>query len=357
MSVSAAAPVSRLFILKLHDALWTRGLESTLRKWQPAGVIVPARQGRSERVLADLFRRVDRTLDAPPFLGLAGEPSQQDPLRKVFPIAADFPGPQEVVRRGVKAAGILGALRGLLLRRLGATVDLWLSLDLAPEGAANIRGTCNFGSDPREVAKLARAYLRGLRAQGILACAGDFPGLASAQTQPGMKMLVSSKPMAELWRADLVPFRELLPHLPLVAISHAAYKAYDFDVPRPAMLSSEVVSGLLRVKLEYRGIALANLPALAGTESPTDFGSAAAKAFEAGCDVFILPLAHEVLEQAVRVIAASIEAERVAGDRITESLRRIRAAKRKIPQPRRGLAPEGKQLAAEARKLLKGIAD
>ena len=39
--------------------------------------------------------------------------------------------------------------------------------------------------------------------------------------------------MSTLWAFDLIPYRELLPYLPMVLMSTAVYKAYDFN--RPAL--------------------------------------------------------------------------------------------------------------------------
>jgi len=73
--------------------------------------------------------------------------------------------------------------------------------------------------------------------------------------------------MAQLWRQDLVPYRELIGELPFAMLSHGVYKAYDLDVRRPAAASSGVVEGRLRVKLGYGGLAIADFrrPGSAGS--------------------------------------------------------------------------------------------
>ena len=63
-------------------------------------------------------------------------------------------------------------------------------------------------------------------------------------------MRVDGKTMAQ----DLLPFRVNLSNLPLVLLSNSAYKAYDFDVPRSAVLSCKLSEGLLRAKLGFSGV-------------------------------------------------------------------------------------------------------
>jgi len=142
--------------------------------------------------------------------------------------------------------------------------------------------------------------------------------------------------MAELWREDLVPYRALLPRLPLVLISTAAYKAYDFDLLQSAGLSPEVVEGLLRVKLGYHGVAIAcglETEAVRGTLALEE---AAVQALRAECDMLLLeePAAAERVQAA---LSAARECGRLPSPRIEQALERIRLAKKGLKPPRGSL--------------------
>jgi beta-N-acetylhexosaminidase len=138
--------------------------------------------------------------------------------------------------------------------------------------------------------------------------------------------------MAQLWREDLLPFRQLLPQLPMVLISSAAYKAYDFDAPRPACRSSQVLEGLLRVKLDYRGLALAYGFESEDSHGSLDIGEAAIQSLNAGCDMLILNQGRpfDVVRQALE---AGLEAGRLLPQRVGQSLRRVRAIKGRLTPP------------------------
>jgi beta-N-acetylhexosaminidase len=133
--------------------------------------------------------------------------------------------------------------------------------------------------------------------------------------------------MAELWREDLVPYRALLPRLPLVLVSAAAYKAYDFDLPQSAGLSPKIVEGLLRVKLGYDGMAIAyglETEAVRGTLSLEE---AAVEAVGAGCDMLVV----EEPQAAERVHAAwcaALHSGKLPGPRVEQALKRIQHVKR-----------------------------
>ena len=59
-------------------------------------------------------------------------------------------------------------------------------------------------------------FLEGLERHEVRACGKHFPGLAAREPPSPAELALVSKPMAELWREDLVPYRALLPRLPLV---------------------------------------------------------------------------------------------------------------------------------------------
>jgi beta-N-acetylhexosaminidase len=138
--------------------------------------------------------------------------------------------------------------------------------------------------------------------------------------------------MAQLWREDLVPYRALLPRLPLVLVSTAAYKAYDFDLLQSAGLSAKVVEGLLRVKLGYKGVAIACGLEAAAVRGTLTLEDAAVHALRAGCDMLLL----EKAEAAARVqgtLSAGRESGKLPRPRVEQALKRIQLAKQGLKPP------------------------
>ena len=137
--------------------------------------------------------------------------------------------------------------------------------------------------------------------------------------------------MATLWREDLVPYRTLGAKPGMIQVTHAVHKAYDYEFPRPAALSPAVVEGLLRVKLGYPGVALANLTAAARAAS-IGFGEAAVRAMAAGCDLLLVPCEEKHLLVVREALQRAIEGGILGRDRIDEALVRIKKAKTGLPK-------------------------
>jgi beta-N-acetylhexosaminidase len=183
------------------------------------------------------------------------------------------------------------------------------------------------------VAKCGAAFLDGLERHEVRACGKHFPGFPIAQSSNAMEPLVVSKSMAQLWRGDLVPYRALLPRLPVVLVSTAAYKAYDFDLLQSAALSPKVVEGLLRVKLGYRGLAIAYGLETEAVRGTLALEEAAVHALRAGCDMLLLEKA-EAAERVHGAFRAARESGKLPSDRVKQALKRILLAKKGLKPPR-----------------------
>jgi len=322
MSVSDASALGQLLILGLRDDRWSSSLERTLRAVQPDGVLFSPGRFRTPGQTAELLGKTARELSVTPFLALTEEGGSVNPLKAFLP---PLPAPRVLACRGPAAVQRSGELIGNALRLLGFNLNFAPRLDLSNPDVEPALDPQTFGTDPKHVATCGKAFIEGLRTHKILACAKHFPGHSVPEYNENGLPLVG-KPMAELWREDLLPFRELLPHLPMILMSNAAYKAYDFDHPRPASLSRQVITGLLRVKLAYRGLTLAYDLVATAARGGLDFGEAVIATANAGCDLMLVDQ-----EESIETGRRSLE----------ESISRIRAGQKGLRRPSGKLSARG----------------
>jgi beta-glucosidase-like glycosyl hydrolase len=313
---------------------------------------------RSAEDCAGLLARITATLGFLPFLVVEEDGRRESLLRYLL---SPLPSPRAAAQVGEPVVGRLGDLVGAGMKLLGFNTNLAPILDLLTPFSEAVLGSRASGGDAQEVARCARAFVRGLAIHRVLACGKHFPGLGGGRLSAGFSLPVVDKTMAQLWRQDLVPYRELVGELPFVMLSHGVYKAYDLDVPRPAAASSGVVEGLLRVKLGYGGLAIADFrrPLSAGGppddgasggslvasaksqhagKTPTggdglgaDLGDAAAQALIAGCDILLT-----TAEGAGKVLAGlrrALDLGRLSMRRVDQSLERVARVRRRLAPP------------------------
>jgi beta-N-acetylhexosaminidase len=337
MSVSDAGSLGQLLIIGWHDHRWSSRLERTLLAIQPGGVLLSPEAIRSPGQTAELLHRIARTLSSPPFLAIAVEGGSVNPLKALSP---PLPAPRILARRGSSAVRRSGDLIGAALKLLGFNLNFAPRLDLSNPDVGPALDMQTFGTDPVYVAGCGKAFLDSLRKHKILACGKHFPGCGTPKYDKN-GLPVVDKPMADLWREDLVPFRELRPRLPFVKLSNVSYKAYDFDVHQPAAMSAKIVHDLLRFKMEYRGLAVADLLGLFDEISPGHLRQQGLRlnlnvlltSFKAGCDLQIVNWGPKIAEVVLLGIQKALDDDSLTQERVKEALQRIGAAKRRLKRP------------------------
>ena len=336
--------LGQLLFLKLNELRWNSSLEHTLPRLCPGGVLVDAPLPNAAENVLEFLSKAAGAVPTVPFLALREEGGLMDPLQAFLP---PLPSPGAAAGKGPAAVHRLGELVGGALKLLGFNTDFAPLLDLASPSLNPRRGMPRhstgtpwraptemraFGADPQQVAECGEAFLEGLEARGMLACGKHFPGLGGARAAGATELPLVTKSMAELWREDLIPYRALLPRLPLVLISSAAYKAYDFDMLQSAGLSSKVVEGLLRVKLGYEGVAIAYGLETQAVRGTLTLEEAAVQAVGAGCDMLLLEEA-EAAERVRAALRAALQSGKLLNPRVEQALERIELVKRGLPPP------------------------
>ncbi len=277
--------IGRLLMIGLEQSAWDERLAELLREVQPGGVIFYGHNAAGGvEGFQELVGRVRETLGPRAFLAADLEGGTVDPLRELvghFPAthSATQAHDDPLVRR-------FGALAGEALHALGLNTNFAPVLDLA----SPVLGTRAASAAPSEVLRFARNFLEGLSRHGVLGCGKHFPGLGGAMADTHTELAVVEKDSNKLWEEDLLPFRELSSELPLVMVAHAFYPALEPEgtAPRPASLSPDIVTGLLRNKLGFHGLIVSDDLEMGGALAGRSIGEAAIAAVEAGCQILLV---------------------------------------------------------------------
>ncbi len=220
-------------------------------------------------------------------------------------------------------AGRLAAGEG---RALGVHVDFYPVVDVNNNPMNPIINIRSFGEDPAFVGRMATAYLKGIRAAGMLATAKHFPGHGDTATDTHLDLAVIEHPRSHLDSVELVPFRAAIAAgVDAVMSSHIRLPALDPTEGLPATLSRPILTGLLRQDMGFDGLVFTDSMSMRAVSRRFTNEKAAAMAVAAGADVVLDPPDPEAAIRGIREAVEGGEIPRAQVDRSVERLLRAKA--------------------------------
>jgi beta-N-acetylhexosaminidase len=304
----------------------TAPLSSLLKRLQPAGVILFARNIKSAQQTWRLLRECQKCVARPLFTCVDLEGGTVDRFRDVLgptPSVADVFAADDA-----KLARKHGQIVGENCRALGFNVDFAPVLDLGFEVSRSVMASRTASADPQETVAYAKEFLAGLKAARVLGCGKHFPGLGEGNLDSHHALPVIEKATKKMWAEDLLPYRLMARQLPMVMIAHAAYPQVTGD-RIPASLSKMWIGDILKKRIGYRGLVVSDDLEMGGVLAAAPVGEAAVESIRAGGDVCLVCHHEEFVLQAHEGLAKAAERDRRFAQRVAESARRVGAFKKK----------------------------
>lgn len=186
----------------------------------------------------------------------------------------------------------------------------------------------SFGENPSDVASYVFEFIRGVESNGALATAKHFPGHGNVTVDSHLALATVPGSRAKLENSELVPFRTAIDAgVSSIMPGHLAVPAFEPDCALPATLSRNILTGLLRDRMKFRGLIITDAMEMGGITSHYPPGEAAVRTIEAGADVLLMP---PVPDAALAALDDAVQSGRIPVERIDASVRRILAAKARL---------------------------
>jgi beta-N-acetylhexosaminidase len=214
-------------------------------------------------------------------------------------------------------AGKLTAVEG---RALGIHIAYAPVLDVNNNAANPVINTRSYGEDPRLVARLGSAFIRGMQANGMIATGKHFPGHGDTGINSHLALPVVTVSRSRLDSVELIPFKAAVNSgVGAIMSFHGAMPALDSSGV-PGTLSAKVMTGLLRNEMQFKGIIISDAMDMRGVLDQYGAVEAVKRAVAAGVDVLIQPLN---VPQTIDAVVAGVKEGRYTEARLDESVRRI----------------------------------
>jgi len=227
-----------------------------------------------------------------------------------------------------------GSITAEEARAIGIQWNWFPVADVNSNPANPIINTRSFSEDPVQVGQLVAAYIEGARSEGMLTTAKHFPGHGDTDTDSHLTLARVNASMDRLDQVELVPFRAAIAAgVDSVMLAHITAPALESDPDKPASISYNVVTGLLKQKLGFKGLVITDALDMGAltrvfSGSPSQVsGSEAVAAIEAGNDMVIIP---GDLGGAYAGLLEAVKQGRITPQRVDASVLKILRAKASV---------------------------
>lgn len=288
------------------------------------------------RALTSLLQATAAESGQPPLLIAADQEGGQ---LMAIGAATPFPGNMALgAARSPLLAYKVGRALGLELNAVGVNVDFAPVCDVNNNPSNPVIGTRSFGEDPRLVARLAAAFIRGLQSSGVAATAKHFPGHGDTSTDSHRGAPLLRHAAKRIRSVELVPFQAAIQaKARLVMTAHIVLPALNGGSrDLPATLAPRVLRGVLRKQMSFDGVIVSDAMDMHALEQGPGYIAETMAAVAAGNDLLLFnhdlarvgPATDNVVQAARRGLLSAAE--------IQASARRVLSLKnwsRRTPQP------------------------
>jgi beta-N-acetylhexosaminidase len=320
-----SSPIGQLILTGVPGYELDQETAALFRRVQPGGFILFGRNIQSAPQLRKLIDDLRDVSEVEPIITIDQEGGRVSRLRL---IGNEPPNAQQLRDRGdVSLVRRHGDITGRLLRLFGFNLDLCPVLDISFDDEADnsLRGRC-YGKTVEQVVGLAGAFNDGMRGQGILSCGKHFPGYSAATVDAHHDLPKIERSRTELDAEELAVFRRFVGTVDSMMICHGWYPAFN-GAKRPASLSREIVTGLLRGEFGYEGLIMTDDLDMGAILNEYGLDDTIRLAIEAGNDWVMI--CHRVAEIAnVHSVLGALPAAQ-----IDRALASVAATKTKLTPP------------------------
>lgn len=270
-----------------------------------------------------------------------------------------------------KYAYEMGRVSGVEASAIGCNWSFAPIVDIDRNWRNPIISSRSFGQDPDKVLTLSLAYMKGIQESGILPAAKHFPGDGIDERDQHLSFSINSLSTEEWDKTFGKVYSGLIDAgLPSIMAGHIHMPAYSkyFDPELkdedflPATLSKELITDLLRCKLNFNGLVVTDASHMIGLTGAMKRSELLPTSIAAGCDLFLF---FNDPDEDFGYMLDGYKNGIITDERLHDALRRILGLKTKLgfhQTPKEKILPPKevamKQIGLpENKKLFREVAD
>jgi beta-N-acetylhexosaminidase len=333
MAITLEQAVGQMFLLSFHGSkVPPPEFLELLHHGRVGGVVLFRHKNMGSiaelRRLTSVLQTAARQAGQPPLLIAADQEGGQ-----LMAMGQGTPFPGNMALGAVRSEDLayrVGRALGNELSAVGINVDFAPVCDVNSNPRNPVIGIRSFGEDPKLVASLSTAMVRGIQRSGVAATAKHFPGHGNSSSDSHRGTPVLRQPATRLHSVELVPFRAAVKAgVRLVMTAHIAVPALNGGHGElPATLSRHILRGLLRTRMHFKGLTVSDALDMRALDQDAGYLAEVLAAVAAGNDLLLFNHDLARVEPAYRNVLQATRRALLPKQEIYASARRILSLKK-----------------------------
>ena len=253
------------------------------------GLIFFTRNYHSPEQIADLSQQIRQAAKRPLLIAVDHEGGRVQRFRDGFSLIPAMGKLWEMSEHNLSLAKELAkqsaVLMALEVQAVGIDISFAPVLDI--NNISDVIGDRSFHQQPDFVTDLAEAFIDGLHQVGMKATGKHFPGHGSVKADSHIDLPVDTRPKADIFQQDLLPFKQLIARGKVDALMPAHVIFPDVD-SQAVGFSRYWLQDILRENLGFKGVIFSDDLSMQGAASAGGYVERAEAAQDAGCDMLLL---------------------------------------------------------------------
>lgn len=304
----------------------SQGFTAMIQSYAMGGVILFAENAGTVSQTASLISDMQKESAIPLFIAVDEEGGRISRVASNDAMGGTvFPPMAHVGATGdTDLAYAVGQVIGEELSAMGFNMDMAPVADVNTNPQNQVIGDRAFSSDPQTAAGMVAAFTEGLQSTGVAAVLKHFPGHGDTSADTHKGTVSVSHDIERLRSVELVPFAAGIDAGAIGVMSAHIQAPNVTGNDKPATLSPELLTGLLRVEMGYEGLIITDALEMKAVSGVYESAEACVMAFLAGADILLMPASAK---EGYQGVLAAVRDGTIAKEKLQASVRRILSAK------------------------------
>ena len=239
-----------------------------------------------------------------------------------------YPGPMTISATKLSNAKKISLMMGKNLISLGINMNFFPLLDININQNNPIINIRSFSDKTNIVSKYGIQMIKGMQKEGIISTAKHFPGHGNTEIDSHLGLPILNIKKEMLFNREMKPFKEaIINGVKNIMTAHIIFK--EVDKENPATISKEILSVILRKKLNYKGLITSDSMEMKAISDGISTPVGVLKGLKAGIDL-VCVFRKKSIYASIEKLKKAINDNILTMEEIDEKVKRILKYKKEV---------------------------